>query len=130
MPNQMPENTPEQTNQAHRENQPNGPGPQMESGFEVLLLPPGRFELGQIVATPGALEALDAARISPAELIGRHVMGDWGTVDTEDWRANDRALLEGTRLLSAYELPRTGETVWVITEWDRSATTILAPSEY
>jgi hypothetical protein len=52
------------------------------------------------------------------------------TVDTEDWRANERALLEGTRLLSAYELPRTGETVWVITEWDRSATTILLPTEY
>jgi len=73
---------------------------------------------------------LEAAQTSPAELIGRHLSGDWGTVDKDDWRANDRALREGTRLLSAYELPHTGEKVWVITEWDRSATTILLPSEY
>ena len=52
------------------------------------------------------------------------------TVDKEDWAANERALLEGTRLLSAYALPQTGEKLWVITEWDRSATTVLLPSEY
>jgi hypothetical protein len=51
-------------------------------------------------------------------------------VDREDWAANERALLEGTRLLSAYQLPSTGEKIWVITEWDRSATTLLLPSEY
>jgi hypothetical protein len=119
MPNQMPDNTERSTNQ-----------PQQEPGFEVLMLPPGRFPLGQLVATPGALAALEAAQTSVAELIGRHLTGDWGVVDREDWQANDRALLEGTRLLSAYELPHTGEKVWVITEWDRSGTTILLPSEY
>ena len=51
-------------------------------------------------------------------------------VDKEDWAANDRALKDGERLLSAYALPETGEKVWVITEWDRSATTLLLPSEY
>jgi len=96
----------------------------------VLGIAPERFGLGQLVATPGALAALEAANTSPAELLGRHLSGDWGTVDKDDWRANERALGEGTRLLSAYELPRTGEKVWVITEWDRSATTLLLPREY
>ena len=51
-------------------------------------------------------------------------------MDKEDWTANEQALLDGARLLSAYALPQTGEKVWVITEWDRSATTILRPDEY
>jgi hypothetical protein len=101
------------------------------SGVEVLVLPLlARFELGQLVATPGALAALEQANTSPAELVGRHLTGDWGTLDKEDWATNDRALREGTRLLSAYTLPSTGEKVWVITEWDRSVTTILRPDEY
>jgi len=127
---------PEPTNQPNRENQESRNGPkapqqesQQESGLAVLvLLSSPRFELGQLVATPGALAALEQANTSMAELIGRHLSGDWGTVDEEDWAANDRALLEGTRLLSTYALPATDETVWVITEWDRSATTILLPS--
>jgi hypothetical protein len=120
------------TNEPAREpTPPNGPQePQQEPGFEVLIIPQGRFEPGQLVATPGALDALETAQTSPAELIGRHLSGDWGTVDKDDWRANERALREGTRLLSAYALPGTGEKVWVITEWDRSATTVLLPSEY
>ena len=123
---------PEPRNEPAREpTPPNGPQePQQEPGFEVLIIPQGRFPLGQLVATPGALAALDAANTSPAELVGRHLMGDWGTVDKEDWAANDGALLGGTQLLSAYALPRTGEKVWVITEWDCSATTVLLPSEY
>ena len=115
-----PDNTPRE--QEHEE--------EAARGFEVLIVPQGRFSLGQLVATPGALEALDAANVSPAELLARHLLGDWGTVDQEDWRANDRALLEGTRLLSAYTLPATNEKVWIITEWDRSYTTILRPDEY
>jgi hypothetical protein len=61
--------------------------------------------------------------------LGRHVRGDWGDVDDEDWQANERALTEGTRLLSVY---RSGGGVkfWVITEWDRSVTTVLLPSDY
>ena len=125
----MPEPTDEPTREP---TPPSGPEQERQDeppGFEVLLIPQGRFELGQLVATPGALAALDAANTSPAELLGRHLMGDWGTVDKEDWAANDRALKDGERLLSAYKLP-TGEKLWVITEWDRSATTILLPSEY
>jgi hypothetical protein len=112
-----------------KEEQPAFSPTEEEPGFEVLIIPQGRFELGQLVATPGALAALDEAGTSPAELIGRHLQGDWGTVDKEDWAANDRALRDGERLLSAYML-ETGTKVWVITEWDRSATTLLLPSEY
>jgi len=119
-PINKPRNEPTPPNAARQEPQ--------EAGFEALLMPQGRFALGQLVATLGALAALEEAGTSPADLIGRHLSGDWGTVDKDDWRANDRALLEGTRLLSAYQLPGTGGKIWVITEWDRSATTILLPS--
>jgi hypothetical protein len=69
------------------------------------------------------------AGVAPFSLLNRHHAGDWGVVDADDWRANDRALQDGTRLLSVYVLP-TGERVWIITEWDRSATTILLPTDY
>lgn len=98
--------------------------------WERMAAPNRGLTLGRLVATPGALEALADAGVSPTRLLARHVRGDWGELDEEDRRANDRALLEGTRLLSAYTLPRTNEKVWVITEWDRSSTTILLPSEY
>ncbi len=88
------------------------------------------FPLGQIVATPGALNAMREADEDAFTYLARHSLGDWGIVDAEDKRANDRALLEGTRLFSAYLL-KDGETrVWVITESDRSVTTILLPDEY
>ncbi|MGO8750602.1 MAG: hypothetical protein ACLQNE_32030 [Thermoguttaceae bacterium] len=61
-----------------------------------------KFSLGQLVATPGALRALEEAGQSPAFFLDRHVQGDWGEVDTSDWRANDEALVSGERLLSAY----------------------------
>lgn len=85
------------------------------------------FELGRIVATPGALEVL--APEEPLVLLRRHASGDWGGVDAHDRRANNRALKDGTRLLSAYTLPG-GEKVWIITEADRSSTCILLPEEY
>jgi len=93
-----------------------------------------KFSLGQIVATPGALEALQKARQSAAEFLQRHVSGDWGDVCDEDRQANDRALQDGSRILSAYHTPL-GEKLWVITEaaddsGHRPATTILLPSEY
>ncbi len=88
-----------------------------------------RFPLGDLVATPDALEALQAAGESGLALLARHRQGDWGEVDASDWQANDRALGDGARLLSAYTLP-TGVRLWVITEADRSATTILLPSDY
>ena len=89
-----------------------------------------RFELGRLLATPGALEAAEGAGDDLREYLNRHARGDWGMVDDADRRANDRALIDGTRLLSAYVL-RDGRTrIWIITEADRSATTILLPSEY
>ncbi|MCO6451387.1 MAG: hypothetical protein J5I90_11430 [Caldilineales bacterium] len=87
------------------------------------------FSLGQIVSTPGALDALEDARVHPLQLLLRHQSGDWGTLDDEDWQANDEAVSSGLRILSAYVLP-TNVKVWVITEHDRSVTTLLLPSEY
>jgi len=87
------------------------------------------FRLGQTVATPGALEALGQAGQLPFHFLARHARGDWGELCPADKRANDRALREGDRLLSAYKTS-IGERLWVITEADRSATTILLPSEY
>jgi phosphoserine phosphatase len=92
------------------------------------------FSLGQVVGTPGALEALAETGQSPVELLTRHQLGDWGQLDEEDWAQNDESVKDGSRLLSAYHL-QNGTKVWVITEaadeWgQRSATTILLPSEY
>ena len=88
-----------------------------------------RFPLGQTVATPSALEALEAAGQDGGELFRRHQYGDWGTVDAEDQQANERAIREGSRILSA-SLLKSGVKVWLITEADRSVTTILLPDEY
>ena len=88
-----------------------------------------RLPLGQVLATPGALEALQEAEMQPAVLLTRHQRGDWGELDEEDKRLNDEAVDGESRILSAYTLP-TGVKVWIITEWDRSATTFLLPSEY
>lgn len=89
-----------------------------------------KFELGQIVATPGALQAIRSSGQTPSQFLRRHVNGDWGEhLDGHDYKQNQIALREGGRLLSAYQT-RKGEDLWVITEGDRSATTILLPSEY
>ena len=87
------------------------------------------FPLGAVCATPGALAALAAAGQPASAFLRRHAAGDWGEVDEHDWAANDDALAQGTRLVSAFTLS-TGERIWVITEADRSATTILRPDEY
>lgn len=87
------------------------------------------FPLGRVVATPGAIEAFENAGERPSDYIGRHMRGDWGDVSPEDWLSNDRAVVEGYRILSAYRLS-TGVRIWVITEADRSATTLLLPEEY
>ncbi len=88
-----------------------------------------RFPLGQIVATPGALGELERAGESPGTFLKRHITGDWGDVDEDDRRENQHSLVQGCRLLSAYTLSN-DTRLWVITEADRSATTILLPSEY
>ena len=87
------------------------------------------FELGQIVATPGALEALEKNQQAPFELVKRHVNHDWGDVSDEDKQENDFSVTHGFRILSAYQL-KDSTRIWIITEADRSATTILLPSEY
>ena len=87
------------------------------------------FALGQVVATPGALTALEAARQAPQELLLRHVIGDWGDLVPEDVEENEQALKAGNRLFSAYDL-NNGTRIWVITEYDRSVTTLLLPAEY
>ena len=88
-----------------------------------------RFAPGRIVATPGALEALDRQGRSPHELLLRHLRGDWGDVCADDARLNDQALAMGDRPLSGYAIGG-DERIWIITEADRSATTLLLPSEY
>ena len=92
-------------------------------------MPQARFSLGQIVSTPGALRAMSEAGDSPLELIHRHVTGDWGDLDAEDRLENERSVSDGCRILSAYHL-RDETKIWIITEADRSATTILLPEEY
>lgn len=92
---------------------------------------PELFELGSVVATPRALEALRANgdRFEDLRLLRRHASGDWGEVDAEEQAANNRAVNDGTRIRSAYKLAD-GTKLWVITEADRSATTLLLPEEY
>ena len=92
-------------------------------------MPSPLFELGQVVATPGALAALRASGQCPGEFLRRHVAGDWGDLDGHDLKANAVALRDGGRLVSSYTT-RKGEVLWVITEEDRSYTTCLTPQEY
>ncbi len=86
-----------------------------------------QFYLGRLLATPGALEALTQRDIHRA--LSRHSLCDWGDLDPEDKQANDDALKHGDRLLSAYH-GQNQTKFWIITEADRSATTVLLPSEY
>ncbi len=87
------------------------------------------LELGATVATPGALEVLEQAGVSPASLLQRHQSGDWGELDAHDRRENERSLKHGYRVLSSYPLDG-GRKVWIITEADRSSTCLLTPEEY
>ena len=86
-----------------------------------------RFQPGTVVATVGALQVADNHAI--LELLRRHLAGDWGDVDKDDAKANEDAITHGERILSSYRT-ESGEKLWVITEADRSATTVLTPGEY
>jgi hypothetical protein len=88
-----------------------------------------RFELGRTLITPGAEEALDIAGQTHNEFLRRHAAGDWGELSDADIKENELSLEQGFRLLSRYETAN-GERFWIITEADRSATTILLPHEY
>ena len=87
------------------------------------------FDLGQIVATPGALAAMANNGTDGLALLARHVTGDWGDLDADDKAENDFSVTKNFRILSAYTLAD-GTKVWVITEADRSVTTFLLPDEY
>jgi hypothetical protein len=87
------------------------------------------FSLGRIVATPRALRALERAKQSAAVFLARHAAGDWGELDREDMRENEYSLTHGFRLMSSYTTAA-GEKLWIITEADRSVTTLLLPDEY
>ncbi len=87
------------------------------------------FDLGQTVMTIGAKDALEESNQQPFEFIKLHQSGDWGSVGKEDKQENEFSLKNGFRLLSAYRTAK-GEKLWIITEADRSITTILLPSEY
>jgi hypothetical protein len=88
-----------------------------------------RFQLGRMVATPGALEALKEAGQDAIEFIYRHQQGDWGDLKEEDKRENEFSVDKYLRIFSAYHL-KDQTKIWIITEADRSVTTVLLPSEY
>ncbi|WP_367848907.1 type I restriction endonuclease subunit M [Rhodoferax sp. WC2427] len=109
----------------------------------VIYTNSARFGVGQIVATPGALELLQQTGFSAAALCSRHIHGDWGDICEEDRGENEFAITRRLRLMSVYRLvdasrlaltPRDKRgalpTVWVITEADRSVTTLLLPGDY
>jgi hypothetical protein len=105
------------------------------SRITVFAVPVRLFDLGQVVATPGAIEACSPEHLQAC--LSRHVRGDWGNVCQDDWATNFEALTNGDRLLSAYAIdpdrPCKGygaNCLWIITEADRSVTTFLLPEEY
>jgi hypothetical protein len=88
----------------------------------------GPLPLGRVVATPGALKLLTEVGEDPLTYLARHASGDWGELDTHDLKENERSLRHGWRIVSSYPVGK--RTIWVITEADRSVTTILLPEEY
>jgi hypothetical protein len=86
-----------------------------------------KFNMGRLVSTPNALKTIPSEDVMLA--LGRHVSGDWGDVGREDWQENELSLKEGFRLFSVYH-DRNGVRFWVITEADRSVTTVLLPEDY
>ena len=96
----------------------------MNDDTETTLL-----ELGVVVATPGASAVLGEAHESADGYLMRHAARDWGEIPPEDWEENEFSIMNELRVLSAYTI-RTGEKIWIITEADRSVTTILLPAEY
>ena len=87
------------------------------------------FALGQLLATPGALAVLETLQLTPLPFVLRHVSGDWGDICAEDRQANVDCVRYGYRMMSVYVLS-TSDRLWIITEADRSSTTLLLPEEY
>lgn len=88
-----------------------------------------RFPTGQLVVTQGVDELIRHGRLNPSAYLSRHLTGDWGDLSDEDRHLNDAALKSGDRLLSSYQVSPDLK-LWIITEWDRSVTTLLLPEEY
>ena len=86
------------------------------------------FPLGRVIATPGALELLDRMTANGFELLLRHQCGDWGNIPPDVAIENENSIVNGNRILSSY--PLGDERIWIITEADKSSTTLLLPEEY
>ncbi len=96
----------------------------------INLVATSRFPTGQLVMTAGVDELVRQGRLNPSPHLHRHLSGDWGDLCDDDWRQNDAALKSGEdRLFSSYQV-MPDLKLWIITEWDRSVTTLLLPSEY
>ena len=97
----------------------------------AFILPSqARFASGQIVVTIGINALIEGGRLDPAPYLYRHLSGDWGDLDDGDRRLNDTALQSGDDRLFSYYQVTPDLKLWIITEWDRSVTTLLLPSEY
>ena len=92
-------------------------------------MPEKLFDLGPVHITLGAMLALIDTQTPLMPLIESHQSGDWGTMDEHDKKVNDAAVYEGQRIISSYRL-RDGKPIWLLTEADRSSTTVLLPKEY
>lgn len=88
-----------------------------------------RFSLGRVVGTPGALDLLERLGGTPVSFLTRHAQGDWGDVSPESAKANDAAVEGGDRIMSVYRLGG-GAEIWIVTEANRSTTTIMLPEDY
>ena len=95
----------------------------------LAVLSQPRFRAGQLVMTAGVNDLVQRGALDPVPYLRRHLNGDWGDLCDEDRRSNDAALKNGDRLFSSYQLAPDLK-LWIITEWDRSVTTLLLPSEY
>ncbi|MDI4633150.1 hypothetical protein J7U46_08840 [Pelomonas sp. V22] len=107
----------------------------MKDSAKAVTPPHGRFSLGSLAATPKVLALLERLGVSPLTLVLRHVTGDFGELDAADVAANEEAIEHGLRVFSAYAVNDPHDTaqvnrVWIITEADRSVTTVLTPAEY
>jgi hypothetical protein len=102
----------------------------MSTSLRLPLRP--LFPLGQLLATPGAIDVMERTGIVPSDLYARHVTGDWGDIHPDDRGLNEEALRGGGRIFSVYgkQDGTVDNRLWVITEADRSATTILRPEDY
>ncbi len=88
------------------------------------------LKLGQVVATPGALRAIEENNVDTWSLLQRHVNGDWGCISKEDQQENLFSIERGYRVMSSYLINDRGDKLWIITEADRSSTCLLLPREY